>query len=746
MAAERGFTNIAFSRIKDLLDLKLFHDLREITYVANCTNFRRLLINNHGREDLDIDQEIAKNPDTKLTYLGYRRFLENDLRHIFPPSPDRTKNGYKRDVKYLAKEMLKRGYAFASAVKLAFPDHLRLSIHESVGEHKVSLSLLNTMTGYTTPWHCCVAQLADGEWLSAPKENFESDQRLELVFEDGRPSYFKEIPSPDGTSSPVRASWAKLGAPKSVASSVASSEYNTSTPGTPNMPSTPLSRPVSAEMSTSGSISSVDFENQLQSAKQTVEPSVKSEPGSFGKRLIPQIMDTLAAEDPERVVFTLTTMNKNKLEFRNISARSFVNAVDKTAWWLLGQVGRPDRVRPVGYIGPRKYSQHLRGNINLHILDDLRHILLTYACVKVGYAALYLSPKNNTKGALAVLEALECNIWTNHVDAESVNLVKAILDERPMTVVQMPTLEELLSAESVDPFPYNKTWDEAFNDPFCYLHTSGSTGVPKPIPWSHALIGTMDAIRLLPPVAGDGGLEPWSKDWNKGDRIYSSFPMSHGAGIIMNILLPALFDLQCIMGPTGVIPNIHLVEMLAEQADIDIWSMVPSLVDELGETPDVLEHFKKSKFICASGGPVSPVSAGKANEVIRVLNLTGTTEGLFIGNLVVPREDWFWFAFHPYSGFEFKEVDPGTFEHWIHRNQHSDLFQGIYHTFPEKDSINFKDLYKQHPTKPNLWAFKGRNDDLVVLSNGYKISPLETEAFITTHPAVNGCLVVSNDP
>ncbi|KAG5805811.1 hypothetical protein H9Q71_009605 [Fusarium xylarioides] len=47
--------------------------------------------------------------------------------------------------------------------------------------------------------------------------------------------------------------------------------------------------------------------------------------------------------------------------------------------------------------------------------------------------------------------------------------------------------------------------------------------------------------------------------------------------------------------------------------------------------------------------------------------------------------------------------------------------------------------------KPNLWAFKGRNDDIVVLSNGYKISPLETEALVTTHPDIKGCLMVQRD-
>ncbi|KAL9601177.1 MAG: hypothetical protein Q9219_002677 [cf. Caloplaca sp. 3 TL-2023] len=445
----------------------------------------------------------------------------------------------------------------------------------------------------------------------------------------------------------------------------------------------------------------------------------------YGKRLIPQILDSLASAEPDRIVYSVATFSDNSHEFQHISARSFAKAVDKTAWWLRNQVGEPESIEAVGYIGPH----------------DVRHIWLTYACVKAGYAALFLSPKNNTEGALAVLESTKCNIWVQPCEQPCLPLVEDFLRQRPMKVLDMPGIDELLSAENTEPFAYNKTFEEAIQDPFCFLHTSGSTGVPKPIPWSHGLIGTMDAVRLLPPVQGDDGLVPWTTDWKEGDRIYSSFPMSHGAGIIMDILMPSLFGLHCVLGPAGVLPNMNLIESLADHGKIDIWSMVPSLVDELGETPDVLAKFNSSKFICASGGPVSPISAGKVNDVIRVLNLTGTTEGLFIGNLVVEREDWLWFAFHPYSGFEFKEVEPGIYEHWVHRNEQWPLFQGIFHTFPAQQSINFKDLYIKHPTKPNLWAFNGRSDDLVVLSNGYKISPLDTEAFVTTHPAIEGCLI-----
>lgn len=54
------------------------------------------------------------------------------------------------------------------------------------------MSLLNTKTGFTTPWHCSVALMADGEWLSAPMGEFEKDPRMKIIYQDSRPSYFQE--------------------------------------------------------------------------------------------------------------------------------------------------------------------------------------------------------------------------------------------------------------------------------------------------------------------------------------------------------------------------------------------------------------------------------------------------------------------------------------------------------------------------------------------------------------------------
>lgn len=140
---------------------------------------------------------------------------------------------------------------------------------------------------------------------------------------------------------------------------------------------------------------------------------------------------------------------------------------------------------------------------------------------------MFLSPKNNTEGALAVLDAAKCNIWVKPREQPGLPLVEDFLQQRRMRVLDIPEIDELLDAESTKSFPYTKTFDEAIRDPFCLLHTSGTTGLPKPVTWSHGLIGTMDAVRLLPSTEGDDGLAPWTSLWKEGDRMYSSFPMSH---------------------------------------------------------------------------------------------------------------------------------------------------------------------------------------------------------------------------
>jgi alpha-ketoglutarate-dependent taurine dioxygenase len=87
--------------------------------------------------------------------------------------------------------MLKRGEAFARAMRENFQDHVRLSIHPSTGEDKISINVL-PLGKTMTPWHNTVAFKLDGTLIAGHRHEFQQMSDMELVYEDGRPSYFRE--------------------------------------------------------------------------------------------------------------------------------------------------------------------------------------------------------------------------------------------------------------------------------------------------------------------------------------------------------------------------------------------------------------------------------------------------------------------------------------------------------------------------------------------------------------------------
>lgn len=56
----------------------------------------------------------------------------------------------------------------------------------------MSISLLPTESIYTTPWHCTIGLRLDGTLESGMRAKFEGDDNFELIFENDRPSYFRE--------------------------------------------------------------------------------------------------------------------------------------------------------------------------------------------------------------------------------------------------------------------------------------------------------------------------------------------------------------------------------------------------------------------------------------------------------------------------------------------------------------------------------------------------------------------------
>lgn len=66
-------------------------------------------------------------------------------------------------------------------------------------------------------------------------------------------------------------------------------------------------------------------------------------------------------------------------------------------------------------------------------------------------------------------------------------------------VLELPNILEL-TEKSHPHFPFEKTFENAKDEPFVVLHTSGTTELPKPIVWTHDFCAS--ATILPEPTAG----------------------------------------------------------------------------------------------------------------------------------------------------------------------------------------------------------------------------------------------------
>lgn len=142
-------------------------------------------------------------------------------------------------------------------------------------------------------------------------------------------------------------------------------------------------------------------------------------------------------------------------------------------------------------------------------------------------------------------------------------------------------------------------------------------------------------------------------------------------------------------------------------------------------------------------GPLSPEVGRLAVEHVQVDQAIGSTEACLVTNMRHnDREHWQWFEWHPsHSGVELEQVpESDLYEMVIRYNPELAGLQGIFHTFPDITEYRTRDLFQKHPTK-NLWLYKGRSDDVIVLSNGEKFNPVTMEGMVIGHPKLQGALV-----
>ena len=314
-------------------------------------------------------------------------------------------------------------------------------------------------------------------------------------------------------------------------------------------------------------------------------------------------------------------------------------------------------------------------------------------------------------------------------------VVSALLKKRPMQRFTIPGLDWFLDEEPVPPFPFTATFEGYRHRPWLLLQTSGSTGTPKVITIRHGYGTLIDAWYRL-----DCGNELARRCGSM--RIFISFPPFHMAGIIRSLPLNVFLDSTAVLPPSGPL-TAELVDNIHQHADVQYSMLPPSVVVALAENEAYLRNLGKLRALNFAGGPLPQETGDKVSKYVDLDISYGSTE--MLAPAMLPKNSQFWDYLHfdeKNSGIEFRETHAGLFELTFVRNPRLDLMQAIFITFPNEDEYHTKDLFSRHPVESHLWKYEGRLDDIIILSNGENLNPVEMEGTITSCPVVSGALVV----
>ncbi|KAL2698648.1 hypothetical protein AAEP93_010036 [Penicillium crustosum] len=191
IAVEKGYACIQFYRIMNMLGLYTGAQISKSDYVRLCGLSRAELHRRYGRPGFDVDKFLKSDEDYLRTYNGYDKFMKVDLKFSPVTRDCAGPKQYKKRIKTIAKAMIVRGVEYAELVRQIYPDSLRLSIHPSSGQTKLSCPLIPQKNSFSmSPWHCSIAVTITGEFVTAHQSTHR--QKFDLIKKDGQPYFFRE--------------------------------------------------------------------------------------------------------------------------------------------------------------------------------------------------------------------------------------------------------------------------------------------------------------------------------------------------------------------------------------------------------------------------------------------------------------------------------------------------------------------------------------------------------------------------
>ncbi|KAI0548659.1 hypothetical protein F4679DRAFT_585252 [Xylaria curta] len=413
-------------------------------------------------------------------------------------------------------------------------------------------------------------------------------------------------------------------------------------------------------------------------------PRRAEEPGLvldlYESATLPLLVNQLAREKPQSLYgIWPADPTSYSAGVRTITYRQLEDIINSLAWFLTDQLSDPRPGQILVYIGP----------------NDVRTTALLLAAVKIDNVLFLTSPRNSPTAHRGMFERLRCNVlvMTNPTPSSALPVQEAVNNCR---TIMIPGLNELLKATG-PPYSSDKTLDGSRSDPFRVIHTSGSTGIPKPLVWTHeTAVRAIEATSSEPP---DGLISVDALCGGK--RVLSALPPFHGAGLAQWLLNGIPFgNTTVVPAAAGAIVTADALVHALRHTPAEVAILVPSVIAELAQSPDLLDFCAAHlELIIYIGGDLPQAIGDRVAAKIRLRSQWGASE---VG---IPPQVF---------GFE----DPAEYR--------------------------ARDLFESHPTVPDTWRWRARADDIVVFLNVEKTNPVSMGQFVVANnpTLVSGAIAI----